>query len=405
MQILSPQVGSHRTSQSNGKITLHALELFVGFDPSIDDADDDKMKQYTAKKIAQVVERTQAYMDKGQNPKLILGHNPDDDDGTVRPAIGDIVSVKAVDINGVPGIVGDIEMSFAVFDANIRTNKFPRRSAEIWSDGYLSEVALLGSQTPARPLPDTKFVKDGLTRESFARHLPVVQFAAPVSSMSEPGPTNVFIPGSTTMADDDKTSELDDLKAKLKAAHEELASLKSKSAAHDHDDDEDDEKMKNTRKKGKSFLRTTEIERDDFARQLSEQKVLMTDLRQNFLAERFNAKLNEMQTNGYRLGDGAQKAALLREIVGSADENSDLDTAQKACEAKLSFMKQYIAKDPVGLHIDQSQARQGLTGDAQEKFDREANASERARDRCVLEGTSDPEKYKAYLSEEMQKTG
>ena len=405
MQILSPQVGSHRTSQSNGKITLHALELFVGFDPSIDDADDDKMKQYTAKKIAQVVERTQAYMDKGQNPKLILGHNPDDDDGTVRPAIGDIVSVKAVDINGVPGIVGDIEMSFAVFDANIRTNKFPRRSAEIWSDGYLSEVALLGSQTPARPLPDTKFVKDGLTRESFARHLPVVQFAAPVSSMNEPGPTNVFIPGSTTMPDDDKTSELDDLKAKLKAAHEELASLKSKSAAHDHDDDEDDEKMKNTRKKGKSFLRTTEIERDDFARQLSEQKVLVTDLRQNFLVERFNAKLNEMQANGYRLGDGAQKAALLREIVGSADENSDLDTAQKACEAKLSFMKQYIAKDPVGLHIDQSQARQGLTGDAQEQFDREAQAADRARDRCVQEQTADPAKFKAYLAEEMQKTG
>ena len=206
------------------------------------------------------------------------------------------------------------------------------------------------------------------------------------------------------MPDDDKTSELDDLKAKLKAAQEELASMKSKSAAHDHDDDDDDEKMKNARK-GKSFLRTTELERDDFARQLSEQKVLMTDLRQNFLAERFNAKLTEMQANGYRLGDGTQKAALLTEIISSADEGTDLDTAQKACEAKLSFMKQYIAKDPVGLHIDQSQARQGLTGDAQEKFDREAQAADRARDRCTLEKTADPAKFQAYFAEEMQKTG
>ena len=36
---------------------------------------------------------------------------------------------------------------------------------------------------------------------------------------------------------------------------------------------------------------------------------------------------------------------------------------------------------------------------------REANAAERARDRCTLEETSDPEKYKAYLAEELQKTG
>ena len=103
--------------------------------------------------------------------------------------------------------------------------------------------------------------------------------------------------------------------------------------------------------------------------------------------------------------DGATKGARLGGYVGSAGENSDLEPAQKACEAKLSFMKQDIAKDPVGLHIDQSQARQGLTGDAQEQFDREAQAADRARDRFVQEQTADPAKFQAYLAEEMQTTG
>ena len=63
------------------------------------------------------------------------------------------------------------------------------------------------------------------------------------------------------MPDDDKTSELDDLKAKLKAAHEELESLKSKSAAHDHDYDDDDSKIKNPRNKGKTCLTHTHTAR------------------------------------------------------------------------------------------------------------------------------------------------
>ena len=40
-----------------------------------------------------------------------------------------------------------------------------------------------------------------------------------------------------------------------------------------------------------------------------------------------------------------------------------------------------------------------------EAADREANASARARDRCTFENSSDPEKFKAYLAEELQKTG
>ena len=40
-----------------------------------------------------------------------------------------------------------------------------------------------------------------------------------------------------------------------------------------------------------------------------------------------------------------------------------------------------------------------------EAADREANAAERARDRCTEEGSGDPARYHLYLKEELEKTG
>ena len=403
-------MASHRLTRNGDKITIHDLELFVGFDSSIDSDEDTKMKKYTAAKIAQVVERTRAYMAKGQNPKLILGHNPDDDDGSVRPSIGDIVSIMAVDINGVPGIVGDVEVSANVFDTTIATNAFPRRSAEIWSDGYLSEVALLGSQTPARPIPDTKFgrpVPSGTTREVFSRALPVVQFAA-TASMFDPGPTNVFIPSGATKIMDDH----DQMKAKLKAMEEENDQLKAKMKLMEHDgnmheDDEnymdDDCKGKHARRgsKSKSSVRVIEMERDEFRRQLELQKVQTDDLRADWLSERYNRVVDEMEMTGYRVPD---KPGLIRKIIAAADPAVSLDEAKKACDTELAFIKSFMSKSPTNMRIDQTGARTSVPGSEVEKFEREEAAADRARDRCVLEKTADPTKFQAYYAEEL-KTG
>ena len=55
-----------------------------------------------------------------------------------------------------------MEVSKPIFDRLIATNAFPRRSAEIWSESnHLSEIALLGRETPRRPLPDTHFAREG----------------------------------------------------------------------------------------------------------------------------------------------------------------------------------------------------------------------------------------------------
>ncbi|MEE8130178.1 MAG: hypothetical protein V3T48_07820, partial [Vicinamibacterales bacterium] len=65
--------------------------------------------------------------------KLILGHNADDD-SEVKPAIGDVLSVRSGSVAGVAGIFGDVEMSRPDFDQFVGSNRFPRRSeASDWN--------------------------------------------------------------------------------------------------------------------------------------------------------------------------------------------------------------------------------------------------------------------------------
>jgi hypothetical protein len=95
---------------------------------------------------------------RGSRPKLVIEHEKDGK--PTRPeAVGDVVSVQYQERNGVGYVVGDVEMPKEAFDLLLASNAYPRRSAEIWKDNHLSEVALLGRDTPRRPLPDTRFTK------------------------------------------------------------------------------------------------------------------------------------------------------------------------------------------------------------------------------------------------------
>jgi len=401
---------THRTSQNGDKIVIYGLHLFVGFDPEIDDEDDTKVRSYDKEKVAQVVARTRAMMDKGQYPKLILGHNPDHDDGSVRPAIGDIITI-GVDPENELMILGDVEMSLANFSAHMGSNDYPRRSAEIWSDGYMSEVALLGSQTPARPLPDTKFVRDGLTLEVFSRELPPIHFESGGATISgDPGPTNTSIPRSDDMVDV-KSDELTQLKAKCKMMEDEAEAMKAKLKAmedddgHDYDHDDDDKDKHARTKKPRGSVRALEMERDNFARELETQKRQTADMRADLLDERYSRVLDQMSMNGYRLGDTTKRAALQREIVSAADDDMTMSEAKAACDEKLNFMKGWIGKDPIGMRIDQTNVRLPSDdgGSGLEKFEREAQAADLARDRCTAEGITDGAVFVRYLEEEKKK--
>lgn len=391
--VIDPLLGgersaSHRTTVNDGLVTIHDLELFVGFDPSIDDDDDKRIKKYDKAAIEKVVDRTHAYMKRGQNPKLILGHNPDGGSDFARPTLGDIVAIRATPIHGTPGIVGDVEMSASTFAAYIKNNEYPRRSAEIWRDGYLSEVALLGSETPARPLPDTKFGRaEHLVctshRDCFSRDFPAMQFAEPTATAHAPGPGNTHIPGSTKkepqMADDDnKPSELDQLKAKLKAKEDECTALKNKLKAKNSAEEDDDSKEENAR---------LARERDQFKRQANEAVSQVNELRQDIKRERYTRLLEAEHASGLRVGDADQFSEILDRIVKAEDP-----------DAELEFFKTTLPKDPIGLRLDQSIAQIGGT-DATPDQDKMARAAKAATDRCTREGKT--EMYGTYYAEAM----
>lgn len=154
----APISGSHRvTDLGGGRVIVHELELFVGFDPTYDDPEDERAARQTPERVREVLYATHDSIRRHMYPRLILGHNGDELQDEERPVVGRITDVRPATINGVPGIVGDVEMARSDFNAYLASNRFSRRSAEIYPDGRMTQVALLSSKRPGRPLPDTHF--------------------------------------------------------------------------------------------------------------------------------------------------------------------------------------------------------------------------------------------------------
>lgn len=380
---------SHKVDRvGRDRVVIRDLELFVGYDPKIDGPDDKRMRKYDATGIDRVVSRTKAMMERGQRPKLILGHNPDEDDGIERPVIGDFVTIEKRDINGVPGIVGDVEMTVEDFQAYLKSNRYPRRSAEIYSDGFMSEVALLGSRTPARPLRDTKFSKASLTHiDRFSREFAADTFADPTGTSHVGGPGNSFIPSTekSKMASKPKSKNaIDDDEDVDKMSEDELreayrSAKKKLKAAEDEGKCGDDDKEKNELRK----------QRDTFARRLEDLGDRLAETQADLVRERYSRKLDNDRAAGFIVGDDKRRDAIL-------------DRIQKADnpEAEYEFIKSLFARGPVDTRIDTRHLR--LAGnDGSDSTDIEDRASKIAFDRASAEGK--PEKYAGYVREEMDK--
>ena len=140
---------SHRITEDGGRVTIHDLELFVGHIDGFDD-DDSEIKDLDEKKIFEIIEKTERHMAAGSSPKLVLMHQ-DENGNSPTESIGDIVKIhsKPITINCSEGesyegagIVGDVEMSKEDFQKYLASNRYPRRSAEIWEDGHCLDEKL-----------------------------------------------------------------------------------------------------------------------------------------------------------------------------------------------------------------------------------------------------------------------
>lgn len=369
---------SHRITDAGDKIVIHDLEVFCAYDPTIDGDHDEELKAFTNERVQDIVDSTQRYMEKGSFPRLVVMHERDGKEP--KSSVGRFTNIAYQDRDGVGYIVGDCEVERSVFDKLLATNAFPRRSAEIWQDhNHLSEVALLGRETPRRPLPDTHFARKG-ERVTFSRSL---RFDMGTVG----GGLSTFVPGTekTKMADNDIRSEMSALKASL----EELASEFKKRFADEADDkdemgyereenddekatmdaddmlqqqfaeeegdgdgihididshgdeDEDEEEvdqMLTASRRGRPDVFALRRENRRMARELAE-------IRAELSREKFSRELDAMEQEGYRIPTD-RRPQLISELSASVDPAALLDT-----------WRELFARDPMGVRIDMSRAK------------------------------------------------
>jgi hypothetical protein len=380
---------SHAVDAADDRVVIRRLELFSGFDPSIDDGSDEEIKKFNRRKVASIVSRTKQFISRKQHPRLVILHSQEDH-SEPKEAVGAVIDVDLEDRDGVPFIVGDVEMSRDDFERYVGSNKFPRRSAEIWQDGHMSEIALLGRDTPRRPLPDTRFSKSG----------DKMIFAMECSSCFEaaPGVGNVFVPGAvtkkeSTMADEAKNDEkaemqkiLAEMKSDIERLKEENRKMYNQTAVHidadahkgeeeDEDEEEAEDKAGDEKKENMKPMLNAKSE---FSREKVRFERRIAALEQELAKERFSREIDSMEGEGYAVS--CCREEMIAELVDSKDPNR-----------KLAFWRENFRRDPVNVRVGM-QARSGLKTEPAGSLDRTVIS------KLVAEAAGDADKFKTLMA-------
>ena len=415
---------SHTVEKTDeGKVRIRNLELFMGFDPSIDSDEDEAMQGYDNARVKDIVSRTGKFIQRGSRPKLVIEHEKDGK--PTRPeAVGDVTSVRYEERNGVGYVVGDVEMPKEAFDSLLASNAYPRRSAEIWKDNHLSEVALLGRDTPRRPLPDTRFTKRG-EKAVFERPMGTVRITLDspdqFAEIGVGGGLNTFIPSAGTgkkqmpskmkkkMEADEEAKKVaaaameceaeDEAKDEQEADAEAMAAGGMEFAGPiDGDEDEEnfgdgvhvdigshqgeaeeeeDEEMEAAYGGKTSMSKTSsKAEKALFARVQALEESNKT-LERQLRLERFGREVDVMISGGYRCGKF--RNAMVEELADSPRP-----------EAKMAFWKATMAKDPIGVAPIAAHA---VTDESGAALDVKA-----ATARAVAEAAGDIAKFKTLFA-------
>lgn len=370
---------SHRVTAGDGSITIHDLEVFCAYDPRIDGDSDEELATFDNERVRGIVEGTLKHMAKGSLPRLVVMHERDGQEP--KSSIGRFTKLRYEERDGVGYIVGDCEVERSVFDKLLATNAFPRRSAEIWPEqNHLSEVALLGRETPRRPLPDTHFGRTGSpvrfsrslrfdmgtvggglspfvpstkdTHQMDDLHKEVASLKAAMEEMKD-AMKRAF--AADEAKDGDKKEEMaaeDMLSQQFEAAptdekdtkmsygedgvHIDIASHEGAPDSIDLDEEEADELLLASRR-GKPDVFALRRENAKMSREL---KAIKAELKK---AE-FTREIDTLEAEGYRI-PAAQRPRLMAELMASANPQDTID-----CWREL------FARDPMGIRIDMSRA-------------------------------------------------
>ena len=346
----SANAPSHKVDFIGDKAVIRRLELFCGYDPLTDVAKP-QMREFDRSKVAEMVEMTRRHIARGSLPKVVERHAKE---GAKQETYGSVLSVDVDDRDGVAFMVGDVEIQRDYFDRAIANNAFSRRSAEFWPEGHMSEVALLGRETPMRPLPDTRFAREG-NKLVFEME----------SAMTLPGDSNTFTPAPETEKGKRKRKEKDktmsdedrDYKAECARLQGELDSLKATKT---------------------TFERQAEESKQSFERQLSEAKATF----ERRLCEveskaKFERELDALQTEGYPVK--AHRETMLSDLMSSKD-----------ADGKLKFWRATMSKAPIGVRVDTNGTE---NADGKRRFSREE------LDALVRKHAGDPKGFREAIKD------
>ncbi len=356
---------SHSVTENGKTVTIHGLEVFCAYDPALDGDHDAELKKFDNGRVRDIVESTRRYMEKGSFPRLVVMHEKDGNEP--KSSVGRFTSLRYEERDGVGFIVGDCEVERPVFDRLLATNAFPRRSAEIWADqNHLSEVALLGRETPRRPLPDTHFGRTG-EPVRFARSL---RFDMGTVG----GGLSSFVPGTkdTNMAMDYEKEiaamkcDMDEIKSMMKKhfGEGEAEEKKEEMAAddmlteqfaeesgegdgvhididsHGEESEEEEDAMFPASRPGKADTFALRRENATLRRELN---AIKSEMRR----EKFSREIDLMEHEGYRI-PAAQRPRLIAELEASSDPVSTVEG-----------WRELFTRDPMGVRIDMSRSSTG----------------------------------------------
>lgn len=378
---------SHAISEQGDKVVIRRLELFSGYDPSIDDGVDEEIKKFDRTKVGRIVDRTKAFISRKQHPRIVVLHSQEDH-SEPKEAVGAVLDITLEERNGVPFIVGDVEMGREDFEKYVASNRFPRRSAEIWSDDHMSEIALLGRDTPRRPLPDTRFSKSG--EKSV--------FACQGCFEAAPGVGNVFVPGAVKkkesgMAEEAKQGEKDEMAKMIAEKDAEIARLKEENRkmynqthvdidsheGEEEEEDEDDEKKSESMKPSKAKHSKASTARIEFSREKAKFEKRIAALETELSKERFAREIDAMAQDGYAV-DGCREE-MIEELVGAQNPTG-----------KIKFWRENFRRDPVGVRVGGGEApRSGVKAPV-------GQITKEQVEKFVAEAAGDPEKFKTLMA-------
>ena len=391
---------SHRVTENGKNVVIHGLEVFCAYDPAIDGDSDPELTKFDNERVRDIVESTRRYMAKGSMPRLVVMHEKDGNEP--KSSVGRFTSLRYEERDGVGYIVGDCEVERPVFDRLLATNAFPRRSAEIWADqNHLSEVALLGRETPRRPLPDTHFGRTG-EPVRFARSL---RFDMGTVG----GGLSTFVPEAkeTNMAMnyEKEIAELkcgmDEMKSMMKkhfgegeadekkeemAADEMLTEQFAEESgegdgvhididSHGGEEEEGAEDMMfPAGRPGKADVFAIRRENVTLRRELE-------SIKSEMRREKFGREIDLMEHEGYRI-PAAQRPRLLAELESSRDPASTIEG-----------WRELFQRDPMGVRIDMSRA---TTGGSTEIDAKEISS-------LVREFAGKPEEFKKAINSRLKR--